>query len=76
MVFSPDGLTLSAGGLAATSLKTDHSAFCVLLMRSFLYIQAVVRMKTRVWFSGSGTSCICSLFFHFFFFFLKKNVRV
>ena len=27
---SPDGLTLSAGGLAATSLKTDHSAFlCV-----------------------------------------------
>lgn len=23
----PDGLTLSAGGLAATSLKTDHCAF-------------------------------------------------
>lgn len=45
MAFAPDGLTLSAGGLAATSLKTDHSAFCVLLMRSCLYIQAVVRMK-------------------------------
>lgn len=31
--FSPDGLTLSAGGFVATSLKTDHSVFCVLLMR-------------------------------------------
>lgn len=53
MVFIPDGLTLSAGGLAATSLKTDHSAFCVLLMRLFLYIQAVVRTKPsfvpRLW---------------------------
>lgn len=24
--FAPDGLAVSAGGLAATSLKTDHSA--------------------------------------------------
>lgn len=51
--FAPDGLTLSAGGLAATSLKADHSAFCVLLMRSFLYIRAVVHMKPgfvpRLW---------------------------
>ena len=25
--FTPDGLTLSAGGLAATSLKADHTVF-------------------------------------------------
>lgn len=43
--FAPDGLTLSAGGLAATSLKTDHCAFAVLLMRSCLYMQAVVHMN-------------------------------
>lgn len=51
--FAPDGLTLSAGGLAATSLKADHSAFCVLLMHSFLYIRAVGHMKPgsvpRLW---------------------------
>lgn len=31
--------------LAAWSLKADHSVFCVSLMHSFLYIQAVVHMK-------------------------------
>lgn len=44
--FSPDGLTLSSGGLAATLLKTDHSAFCVFSDAFLFFIyQAVVSMK-------------------------------
>lgn len=55
MVFTPHGLTLSTGGLASTSLKTDHSAFffIVLLMRLFLYIRPGMHIKPgfvpRLW---------------------------